>query len=634
VPKTRSSSGRRRMSRWPVALVLGLAAGTPALSALVAGCSSGGDDSNGSKSPTTSTESISSSGMWPASDQTTEAIGVVTWRAAEQSDGSFKLDGLDTDGNTAWTIDYVPTADGVNFVSPGGEMDIDSTGITQNTLDPASKYGLAALSYDLQASGFSLPTQGDLELTSVRDLITGSDGGDGGLIHDAGPLVDASDAALVHDAGPLVKDAGSLVSCGFKSLLNALAGTLGTFLNQCANASVTFADGGISTSFQNKCNNLGSTFTNSFTSGLKACTGSDAGTGTKTTSTDGGKTTTSPTSTGNPTSGVSLVNLDAAAGLITPIDAGAKLTSTASDASGGTTITITINFNPPDAGTTTTDSGTTTTDAGTTTTTDAAAATTTVDAGVTAAIPVPYPATGFVVIDDAINTDSLGVGCTATMISRQVAVTTASCLWVKNASGGYDPPWSRHRFAFGAGVVDDATRNTSREAVQVIANPNFDPTLATAANSAVDIGYLFLLPAPAGSTIAVAGIAPSAPVVGEQAQGSGYGLTSATQVTSGVANANFRKTFPFDVQSVSGATFHAQVDQSLALCAGDQGSGAYADSNGQLLGILTGSSVSTCAPGAGGTYLSLSGFSAFQTCAIASVRSQTASYNKASSCSN
>ncbi len=235
-------------------------------------------------------------------------------------------------------------------------------------------------------------------------------------------------------------------------------------------------------------------------------------------------------------------------------------------------------------------------------------------------------------IDDAINTDSLGVGCTATMISRQVAVTTASCLWVKNAAGGYDPPWSRHRFAFGAGEVDDTTRNASREAVQVIANPNFDPTLATAANSAVDVGYLFLLPAPTASTVAVASISPATVGIGTQAQGTGYGLTSSSQVTSGVPNANTRKLFPFDVQSVSGATFHAQVDQSLTLCAGDQGSGAYSDSTGQLLGILTGSSVSTCAPGAGGTYLALNAFTSFQSCAIASVRSQTASFTKATTC--
>ncbi len=199
MPKTRSSSGRRRMSRWPVALVLGLAAGTPALSALVAGCSSGGDDSSSNKGSSTTTESVSSSGQWPASEQTTEALNVVTWRATEQSDGSFKLDGLDTDANVAWTINFTPTADGVSFVSPGGQMDVSqSAGVTQNTLDAASKYGLAALSFDLQASGFTLPDQGDLELTNVRGLITGGDGGDASTIvtqADSG-LLDGGDASL------------------------------------------------------------------------------------------------------------------------------------------------------------------------------------------------------------------------------------------------------------------------------------------------------------------------------------------------------------------------------------------------------------------------------------------------------
>ena len=637
MPKTRSSSGRRRMSRWPVALVLGLAAGTPALSALVAGCSSSGDDGHDGKSPTT-TESVSTSGMWPASEQTTEAIGVVTWRAAEQGDGSFKIDGLDTNGEIAWTVNYIPTDDGVNIVSPAGEMDLGSSGITQNTLDPATKYGLAALSYDLQASGFTLPDQGDLALTSARDLLSGPDAADGGLIVNPldGGLVDGGDGGLLKDAGDggliVVKDAGSLVTCAFKSLLTALAGTLGTFVSQCANVSVTLADGGISGSLQNKCNNLGTTFGNAFSSGIKACSGSDAGTK-ATTTTDAGKSTTTTPSSSASSAPVSLVNLDAAASLISPLDAGAKLTSTPTDASGPATITITINFNPPPdaAPPPVVDAAAPVVDAApppASSVVDAAA----IDAGVVPAIPVPYPATGFVVIDDAINTDALGVGCTATMISRQVAVTTASCLWVKNASGGYDPPWSRHRFAFGAGAVDDADRNATREAVQVIADPSFDPTLATAANSAVDIGYLFLLPAPAGSTIAYASVAPSSPAVGAQAQGTGYGLTSAAQVTNGVPNANARKVFPFDVQSVTGSTFHAQVDQSLVLCTGDQGSGAYGDTSGQLLGILTGSSVSTCAPGAGGTYLSLSGFTSFESCAIASVRSQTASYTKASTC--
>jgi hypothetical protein len=617
------------MSRWPVALVLGLAAGTPALSALVAGCSSSGDDSsgnngNGNGNGNGSTnESVSSSGTWPASQQTTDALGVVTWRAAEQSDGSFVLTGLDSSGSVAWTINFVPTANGVNFVAPSGEMDIDnSAGITLNTLDPASKYGLGALSYDLQASGFAIPDESELRLTSTR-----------GLIMDAGPIVDAADAALVDagDAAPLVKDGGpSLVTCVFKSLLQAIGSTLGTFVNQCANASITFADGGISTSFQNKCNNLGSIFSNSFSSDYKTCTGTDAGPP----AADAGKSTgTTPTSTAT-TPSAPLINVDASAPLVNPTDAGPKLTSNPSDASGGTTITITINFNPPvaDSGTTTTDSGTTTTDSGTTTTTDAGTNTALPDAGVTPAIPVPYPATGFVVVDDAITTDALGVACTATMISTQVAVTSASCLWVKNTAGGFDPPWSRHRFAFGTGAVSDPDRNASREAVQAIAHPMFDPTAATADNAGYDIGYLFLLPSAAPASVAVASIYPSAISPGLQAQGNGYGLTSPSQVTTGVPNANNRKTFPFDVQTVSGSTFHAQVDQSLVLCTGDQGSGAYADSSGQLLGILTGSSVSTCAPGAGGTYLALSGFSAFQSCAIASVRNQTASFNHATTC--
>ena len=638
MPNSRSSSGRRRMSRWPVALVLGLAAGTPALSALVAGCSSGGNDSNGGggngngngNGNGSTNESVSSSGTWPASQQTTDALGVVTWRAAEQPDGSFVLTGLDGSGSVAWTIDFVPTANGVSFVAPSGEMDIDnSAGITLNTLDPASKYGLGALGFDLQASGFAIPDESELRLTSTR-----------GLVVDAGPLVDAGDAA------PLVKDGGpSLVTCVFKSLLQAIGSTLGTFINQCANVSVTFADGGLSTSFQNKCNNLGSIFTSSFGSDYKTCTGADAGppaadagkagTGTGTTSSDAGKgsgTTTSPTSTTQPSA--PLINVDASAPLVNPTDGGAKLTSDPSDASGGTTITITINFNPPvaDSGTTPSDSGTTATDSGTTTTADSGTSAALPDAGVTPAIPVPYPATGFVVVDDAITTDALGVACTATMISTQVAVTSASCLWVKNSAGGFDPPWSRHRFAFGTGAVSDPDRNATREAVQVIAHPLFDPTAATASNAGYDIGYLFLLPSPAPATVAVAPIYPSALSPGLQAQGNGYGLTSLSQITTGVPNANNRKTFPFDVQTVSGSTFHAQVDQSLVLCTGDQGSGAYADSSGQLLGILTGSSVSTCAPGAGGTYLALSSFSSFQSCAIASVRNQTASFNHATSC--
>ena len=521
-------------------------------------------------------------------------------------------------------------------------MDIDNgAGVTANTLDPASKYGLAALSFDLQASGYTLPDESELRLTSVRDLLSGDAGSDAAIVHNGdGGLVDGG------DGGALVKDGGSLlVTCAFKSLLGAILGTLGTFVTQCANVSVTYADGGLSGSFQNKCNNLGSIFTNNFTSGFKSCTGTNppASDGGSTTPLDSGKASTGPTGTTSPTgtattaptsTGTPLVNLDGSATLLAPADAGPKLTSNPSDASGGTTITITINFNPPpgDSGTTPTDSGTPASDSGTSTPADSGAATAVPDAGVTAAIPVPYPATGFVVIDDAINTDALGVACTATMISTQVAVTSASCLWVKNSSNGFDAPWTRHRFAFGTGAVSDPDRNATREAVQVVANPAFDPTLATAQNTAVDIGYLFLLPSSAPSTVSVASISGSPITPGTQAQGNGYGLTSLSQVTTNVPNANNRKTFPMDVQSVSGATFHAQVDQSLALCTGDQGSGAYDDATGHLLGILTGSSVSSCAPGSGGTYLALSGFSAFQSCAIASVRNQTASFSKASSC--